>query len=217
MLREKIVRPVELRVQVYGLLRKGIASGRYSREKKLTEVAVAAEFGVSRTPAREALVMLAQEGILKQDGRGFRILDLAPGDMRDAFEVRTLIEPYAIAKIVAESTGEELAAACAAMEAELEAYGGGDDYVDAFRRMRRRLFGLLRNAQLRRVIDAFDDQGYYVGATTLRVPANRALSVELNRALIAALRRRDADDASAQMRRALEAALHALLALEGSG
>ncbi len=44
--------------------------------------------------------MLAQEGILKQDGRGFRILDLDHNEMADAFEVRKLIEPYAIAKIV---------------------------------------------------------------------------------------------------------------------
>ncbi len=100
------------------------------------------------------------------------------------------------------------------MEAELNAHGDADDYVDAFRRMRRHLFGLLRNAQLRKVIDAFDDQGYYVGATTLRIPANRALSVEINRALIEALRRRDVDAASLQMRRALDGALQALLAFE---
>jgi DNA-binding GntR family transcriptional regulator len=215
--REKIVRPVELRVQVYGLLRKGIAGGRYSREKKLTEVAVAAEFGVSRTPAREALVMLAQEGILKQDGRGFRILDLSPHEMRDAFEVRKLIEPYAIAKIVAECGDDELTAACDAMETELTIYGTSDDYAEAFRRMRRHLFGLLKNAQLRKVIDAFDDQGYYVSTTTLRIPANRDLSVELNRPLIAALRRRDSDAASAQIRLALESALSAVLALEAHG
>ncbi len=52
MTRDKVVRPIELRVQVYGLLRKGIAGGRYSREKKLTEVAVADEYGVSRTRRR---------------------------------------------------------------------------------------------------------------------------------------------------------------------
>ena len=214
MFREKIVRPVELRVQVYELLRRGIAGGRYSREKKLTEVAVAAEFGVSRTPAREALVMLAQEGFLRQDGRGFRILDLSPSEMREAFEVRKLIEPFAIGKIVEESTVAELAAACDAMAAELDAHGSSDDYAEAFRRMRRHLFGLLKNGQLRKVIDAFDDQGYYVSTTTLCLPANRALSVDLNRGLIAALRRRDAAAASAQIGRALEAALQAVLALE---
>ena len=64
--------------------------------EKLTEVAVAEQFRVSRTPARLALGALEAEGLIKKrQGRGFTVQELDLGDTRYAYEVRGVLEGLA--------------------------------------------------------------------------------------------------------------------------
>lgn len=61
------------------------------------EQALAQEMGMSRTPVREALVRLQQEGLLQIVPRhGVRISTLSPSDMRDIYQVLVSLEPTAI-------------------------------------------------------------------------------------------------------------------------
>ncbi len=61
------------------------------------EQVLAKEMGMSRTPTREALVRLQQEGLLQIVPRhGVRISTLSPSDMRDIYQVLVSLEPTAI-------------------------------------------------------------------------------------------------------------------------
>jgi DNA-binding GntR family transcriptional regulator len=92
----------------------------------LLEKHAAAQLGLSRTPVREALVRLEQDGLLEIVPRhGARISALSPADMRDIYEVLTSLEPTA-AEVLARqrpSADEltDLSRACADMERALEA------------------------------------------------------------------------------------------------
>jgi DNA-binding GntR family transcriptional regulator len=92
----------------------------------LLEKHAAAQLGLSRTPVREALVRLEQDGLLEIVPRhGARISALSPADMRDIYEVLTSLEPTA-AEVLARQrpSADELAdlsRACADMERALEA------------------------------------------------------------------------------------------------
>jgi DNA-binding GntR family transcriptional regulator len=75
-------------------LRKEILSGSLPPGTKLAEAPVARRLGVSRVPVREALVILANEGLVqvKETGRCF-VKGLSLGDLEELFAMRLLLEP----------------------------------------------------------------------------------------------------------------------------
>ena len=78
------------------LLRKRILDGDIPPETRLLEVALAAELGVSRTPVRDALSRLADEGLLlHQPNRGFEVRRFDTKDIHDAFSLRATLEAMA--------------------------------------------------------------------------------------------------------------------------
>lgn len=87
---------------------------------------LALQLGLSRTPVREALVRLEQEGLIAITPRhGMRVLPIAAGDMREIYEVLTSLEPMAaelLARRPEPARGlARLEAACTAMEQALAA------------------------------------------------------------------------------------------------
>ncbi|NJL57732.1 GntR family transcriptional regulator [bacterium] len=58
------INPVSLRDQVVEQVRKAIIEGRLLPEDRITEAALTRELGVSRTPVREALILLQGEGLI---------------------------------------------------------------------------------------------------------------------------------------------------------
>ena len=70
--------------------------------QRVREVELAAKLGVSRTPVRESLPILAQEGMLTQlDTRGFVVRAFTPQEIMDAIDVRGVLEGLA-ARMLAE-------------------------------------------------------------------------------------------------------------------
>jgi DNA-binding GntR family transcriptional regulator len=63
---------VEGSASVYLTLRQRIADGELPPGAPLTELGLANEFGISRTPVREAMNRLQYDGLLERDSRGMR-------------------------------------------------------------------------------------------------------------------------------------------------
>lgn len=83
-------------------LRQRVLSGAYPSGTRLLEVSLAQELGISRTPIRAALAMLAEEGLIERVGaRGFQVRGFAPSEVRDSIELRGLLEG-ACARMAAE-------------------------------------------------------------------------------------------------------------------
>ena len=88
--------------QVYEVLRERIASGEIERGSRLHQEDLAKEFGVSRTPVREALRRLAAEGLVDLfANRGARVATATDEQLRSSYETRLVVEPGA-ARIAAE-------------------------------------------------------------------------------------------------------------------
>jgi DNA-binding GntR family transcriptional regulator len=74
-------------------LRQAILSGRYAPGERLIEDRLAAEYGGSRVPVREALKTLAGEGLVElKPHRGACVADLAAGEVEELIEVRATLE-----------------------------------------------------------------------------------------------------------------------------
>lgn len=70
-----------------------LAAGHYALEERITESDVSRQLGVSRTPVRVALKILHAEGLLtKRDGRGYHAREFGDDALRQANEVRGVLE-----------------------------------------------------------------------------------------------------------------------------
>lgn len=81
----------------YDHIKGKILSCEYEPGSYLNEQSLCEELGLSRTPVRDALSRLEQEGLLViMPKKGIQVSDLKLGDINRIFEVRLLLEPYAL-------------------------------------------------------------------------------------------------------------------------
>lgn len=89
---------------IYADLRLQLQRSVISSEDRLVDTAVAARYGVSRVPAREALLRLVAEGYLVGTTRGFALRELSLEDISNLFELRRQLEPRAAANAARDMT-----------------------------------------------------------------------------------------------------------------
>lgn len=89
-------RATEAGEDVLRSLRRLILSGELSQGTKLREAGLASQFGVSRTPIREALTVLESEGLVTYElNRGFAVRRYTLRDVLECYEMRSLLEGHA--------------------------------------------------------------------------------------------------------------------------
>ena len=98
-----------VRRRVYEHLKTEILTGRLSPEERLGEEHLAEILGVSRTPVREALHKLETEGLIQPGAkRGFIVSGDSREEVEDRFEIRAVLEGYALRIISARISEEHL-------------------------------------------------------------------------------------------------------------
>jgi DNA-binding GntR family transcriptional regulator len=120
-------RHLSLRDQVLTELRRRIVDAQYLPGERLTEERLAADFGVSRNPVREALRVVEAEGFVEvQPRRGAVVATPDADTMRDMFAVRALLEPLAARLAAERATDAELASLRALLDEARRATEGDD-------------------------------------------------------------------------------------------
>ena len=90
----------------YVLILEAIDVGIYKPGSRLVESELAEQFGVSRTPIREALQRLETQSLLTRDGRSLIVASLDHNQMAELYVVRTELEGLA-ARLAAQHASEE--------------------------------------------------------------------------------------------------------------
>ncbi|MDT7919871.1 MAG: GntR family transcriptional regulator [Meiothermus sp.] len=102
-------RPHSVREAAYAHLRGAILAGSLLPGARISEPGLAQELGISRTPVREALQRLAQEGLVELlPGKGARVRVLSAEEVREVYDVRALLEGEAAALAAQNATEAEL-------------------------------------------------------------------------------------------------------------
>ncbi|MFJ3088827.1 GntR family transcriptional regulator [Streptomyces sp. NPDC086838] len=89
-----------LRDMVYGQLRAAVLDGAFGPRERLAEMRLAARFGVSRTPVREALARLLADGLIERGDGGFFVTIPNLTQLRDLYELRVTLELRGIARAI---------------------------------------------------------------------------------------------------------------------
>jgi GntR family transcriptional regulator, rspAB operon transcriptional repressor len=96
--------------RAYLSIKAGIIDGRYRPGDPLSEPSLAAAHGMSRTPIREGLARLWQQGYLDRlPGRGYFVARVTVQSIHETFEVRRLLEGAAAARAAERATPEAVA------------------------------------------------------------------------------------------------------------
>lgn len=184
--------------QIHDLLMSRIRRGELGQDVRLVDTAVAAEFGVSRMPARDALMRLAHEGYLEPTTRGFMLPRLDHREILEIFDLRRLLEPRAAAMAAMSLSEEELADLDGTLKDAREAMAAGDTerLHRACEIFRNNWIAAVPNASLRKALQRYMTQVQAVRMMTFADPANHPLIVAGNTQLFEAFCRRDAVAAS---------------------
>lgn len=94
---------------IYEQLRREIIVGELPPGTHLTEQMLADRFQASRTPIREVLAKLAVEGLIEhKPHRGGRVRAMSESEIRNIFDIRILLEGYAVRRAAVKMTAETL-------------------------------------------------------------------------------------------------------------
>ncbi|MDA2895233.1 GntR family transcriptional regulator [Mycolicibacterium sp. BiH015] len=145
----RLVLPATLVEVTAHRLRDAILSGELAPGEKIVEEQLCADIGISRAPLREALRLLAQQGLVEHlPRRGSRVAEWSPTDILQLFELRNVLERHAIESAVPlpdpDCDLEPVRIALDRMDAATDAL----DRDDAHRGFHAAVVGLANNRQL---------------------------------------------------------------------
>ncbi len=187
--------------RAYAALRRLVLDNALPAGTQILEQEAAIKLGMSRTPVREAMLRLARDGMVEIRPRhGMRVLPISADDMEEIYDLLYGLESTA-AEIVAERgvTADQLGSldqAVADMDAAL-ATDNLEGWAAADERFHLLLVELTRNRRLIEAVATYWDQAHRVRVATLRLRPRPTRSNEDHRALVDAIRRRDAKAARA--------------------
>lgn len=123
--------------QIRGILREDIVSLRLPPGTRLAVDSLAERFGVSRTPVRDALNALVEEGLVMLAPRvGYYVVELSVQDVEEIADIREMIELYALRRAMKEMHPSDVTVLLEETRA-LRALGG-DERRRAFERLDRK-------------------------------------------------------------------------------
>ena len=155
-------KPISNALRALGKLREMIFAGELPAGSNHLETELAAQLDMSRTPVREALLMLEGQGLLElQPRKGVRILPISPSDMADIYDVLTELESLSAERA---ATAGHSDATLAALETAIDdmdkaiAAGHLDAWSEADDRFHKELVRLGGNGRVAAIVDMMSDQ-----------------------------------------------------------
>lgn len=178
--------------QAYDGIKAKILNNTYAPGHQALEQEIARELAVSRTPVREALIRLQNEGLVRLvPRRGMHVLPLAPDDMREIYEVLTAVESMAV-EILAQLPKEErrLSEIEAALDEMDKALENADlsAWADADDSFHRALVIACGNQRLAEIALRVRDQGHRARLLTLRLRPTPVRSNDEHRDVLKCIR-----------------------------
>jgi DNA-binding GntR family transcriptional regulator len=201
----------------YEQIRRRILDNAWPPGHRALEREVAAELDMSRTPVREALMRLQNEGLVEVIPRhGVRVLPVSGVDMQEIYQVLTALECTAAELLAARKpSANELAPLVDATHAMGKALKGDDldAWAAADERFHQHLVDLAGNRHLQTTVLNYWDRTHRARMFSLRLRPKPVNSTKEHMQMVERLRAGDAEGAARVTRAHRERARHELVAI----
>jgi DNA-binding GntR family transcriptional regulator len=163
---------------------------------------LAERLGVSRTPVRDALLLLEREGLVTLlPQRGARVSFIGERDIAEIFELRILLESHAARVATGKLTAEELRRLVSVMAEAEAAFEHGERIVaaDIGRHLHELLIEKVDNQRMRSILDELESHYARIRRFAALIPSRFRTSHEQHKAILEALQSGDPGRAAEAM------------------
>lgn len=182
--------------EVYERLRGEVVAGTFDAGAPLVELTLAERYGTSRTPVREALRRLEQDGLVERGERGMRVRTRSPEEILEIYEARIALEATAASGAAQRHTEVDLIRLQRAQAAMREAPESDPDAVAAANRaVHEAIWAASHNGTVVDLLTRLNNHLTRYPATTLAVPGRCAEALGEHDAIIEAVEERAAERA----------------------
>ncbi|MBR5650196.1 GntR family transcriptional regulator [Pseudobutyrivibrio sp.] len=185
-----------LRDVVFNTLREAILKGELKPGERLMEMHLATKLGVSRTPIREAIRMLEQEGLAVTIPRkGAQVAKMTEKDLQDVLEVRDALDALAVVCACERMTDAQFVELKEAMKAFENATHTDDvrKIVETDEAFHDVIYAAAANPKLENIISSAREQMYRYRYEYVKNPSVYAQLIAEHRAIIEGFNRRDVE------------------------
>jgi len=187
---------LSLTEHAYTEIRRRILENEMPAGTQVLEQELAEMLEMSRTPVREAMVRLAEDGMVEVRPRhGMRVLPISADDMREIYDVLTALESMAAERVAARGVSPEQLLALRQAVVDMDAALAADDlrtWADADERFHLLLVEYCDNERLRALVSGYWDQSHRVRLVTLGLRPKPVDSNKDHAAVVDAIARGDA-------------------------
>lgn len=181
--------------QVYDEIKRGILKGQYMPGDVLTERKLSDEMGISRTPIREAMQMLAHDGwLVMETYKGAVVREFDLEYVLEVLKIRKSLEMLAVEDAVLNVTDrdledlEEIARCQRDMLNHYDEY----DYIEMDRKFHQKIYELSHNRTLQSLLNNFNDIISFFGIRALKQKERKITTMEEHQKILDAVKSRDA-------------------------
>ena len=186
---------LSLTEHAYTEIRRWILENELPAGTQVLEQELAEMLEMSRTPVREAMVRLADEGMVEVRPRhGMRVLPISADDMREIYDVLTALESMAAERVAARGVSLKELQALKQAVADMDAALAADDlrtWAAADERFHLLLVEYCDNERLRALVSGYWDQSHRVRLVTLGLRPKPVDSNKDHAAVVDAIARGD--------------------------
>lgn len=184
--------------QVYDLVRHLIISGEIQPGSRIVVSKLAEQYEISRTPLREALRQLQKEGLLVQNNRGTKVIDLDENDFQELCQSRLLLEREIIKLAVSEISAqalEELEEIIVLAESQLKSANNSHSFLELNTKFHEIIIHSVSNNRLIQLLDQVRSLLLLYRAKIINYPGHHGEIIEEHRMILHALKERDQEKA----------------------
>lgn len=189
---ELTVSRVSVADEIASLLRQRIMMGELRPGMLLRQDEIASQFGASRTPLREALQRLAQDGLVRMDRRGATVVAISLDDLVELYDMRAVLEAMVARDVAPRITDAQLDELASILEALDKS--DGERWIELNRKFHNRTYEFSGKPQWIEMIRSLGLRAD-VYVSLVGVPARRESAALEHQEILSALRARDADRA----------------------
>jgi len=192
----------DLSERAYHAIKAAILTLKVRPGEILTTGNLALQLNISRTPVREALLRLQQDGLVKLlPQKGAEVVGICAEDITEILELRIVLESYAIKVATQRLTDEELQNLDRVLQEAMDAYQRGERGVasDTARQLHNMMINKVNNRRMRILLDSLEDHYMRIRFFSSLIPGRLEKSFAQHQAILAALKSRDTHRAEQAM------------------